>query len=1231
MSRLRKNLILCLLIVIVLSVFAACGKKDEVNNSYNDIYDWVYEQEFVDEHDPDMIIDGNLSEARWQGKKWLELEQDGVKLKFTTVMTEYGLYVGGIADDPDLVWNARLNIFAWTANITNSSFSFFIHGKDVTRVGPFETFSFFFDAYNKRSREQTRFAAKATTYDENGNVVDIVKDNPVRMVGEMFVSWDALNIELVDGQIPEYVYVVPYYRHVPADDSSGNARIEPLYGTMQSRFETHPRFSVDGYMTAIDPSSPIGRAGNGYSHTSGWDISRIEEGVVKTTGPHEQVLFYTPLYSEKYVFSVDVKYIEGYPGLNSSCHAGICNMTSYRDLSAMYLYGSQLNNGIAQLQQLYLNNGWRDNTLAKIAVTNYDANNPEKDKINIKVIKDRSNFYYIVNDILAYIHTDYDLEGKACPGVFALSALAEFSNFNGIDYANDEAGLQSEISKYAYKIEYDSQINGGEIAVNKPAISKTLDDKSLEISVVPAKGYVISEFAINGEDKFNYLLNNMVDGVLTLPSVNEDITLTVKFERYTKVLKDNCFNISGKVTDENGSAIASVKVAVYNETNPFVRYSINVTSQGYYSFDLLKPSTEAYRIGEKTYEIGEKYIFEIIPPITYKQTTFTFDCSTLDSDQTKVTKDVKLQSSMLGENRGIIITADVTTEETSKIGLSGTFSMVATTTKDRLGLLVTSGNKSVAYYLAWRGFGYHDLNGKPDDLYFNNASLNQNKGPGKNVYRKYDWKTDWLDDIKNTSIRVYALIENDVLKVYYNDKTDIKGDTGKDEWILTWEIDLTDAKFGFESGSKYKIGVYSNSKNNTAFFLDQVYNENTESELFNCALGKHDYDLSNGVIYPEATCTKYGTITYSCRYCGAKKEEKIAPKGHTWGETDCSVCHTKKITITFKNGNDILSTIYLGSGEKIEFPTDWVDASIKIDGWRLNNVEDIVNSAVCGSSDATYYAVTSENKFEVYFDSDLDVKLDESEVSSGDMVSCGKELSITFNYGYNKQAVIKDNDVVIAIVVGPATLKYPVTADVNLTVELTDFALSYSGTQAGGSAAGSGTLSQDENGYSQMPTGIKWGAGNAYNNGALTAKNGDLTLTIDLSTIKGTTSEIGFKWLDNSAIRLGIRSVKQTETGYSVTLLTYLNTHVATKTINVSDKILVLKYKVSDVDNTMTLYVNGEIDTEISNILSTNYAKITSATLKSFGLWVDTRCDWGNPADVYYSFKYAYVLSDYIV
>ena len=646
----KLSIIFLALALCVTAVFVtACGGKKTGEKSD---YEWKYEKEFTDEHDADMTIDGALGEQRWQGQQYLTHVQDGVTVNYTAVFTEKGLYVGAKAQDPDMKWNARFNFSSTNANPANSAFWFNIKGPDVQDGHAMRAFNFFIDAFDSASRNQTRFEAKSKV---NG---DIMKFEATEMTAELFVSWDALNIDTTDG-LPEFVRIIPYYRHVKAvGDAGENKWLTPIfiygnpgwdYGLSYDenlhqnwyRPISGMKFGSVGYINADKPGAVIGDAANGYSKSSGWDLSRIDEGVVKAVGPDEQAIFFKGINSSKYVVSAKMKMLGGamhagnwkdqYPS------AGLINMRDETESIALYISGRSILDGAASwnFHTLDKYTGWKDTYEGSFVKP--DGFNPQTDSIELKCIQYDENLFYFINGELALIKRVDWIKDGACPGLYGLSAEVEFSDFQATDYADNADALKAIISEYAYSISVTAG-DGGFVTIDKTALRK---GDSLTVNVAPSAGYVLSSFEINGkdkkEDKYDYVVENLDNGKVVFDDITEDSSIVASFARL-----DGGVRVSGKIS-AGGRAMTTSALTLTAPSDKRVFYTATPTSNGSFNFTLSPAGT--YAVGAKTITLDGNYVLKIKTP-GYRDKTIEI---TVNADDKSVrVPDVELEKNVVG-------------------------------------------------------------------------------------------------------------------------------------------------------------------------------------------------------------------------------------------------------------------------------------------------------------------------------------------------------------------------------------------------------------------------------------------------------------------------------------------------------------------------------------------------------------------------------------------------------
>ena len=639
-------ILLALALCAMAAFITACGgnKTGEKTD-----YDWKYEKEFVDEHDADMTIDGDLSEARWQDRQYLTHVQDGVTVNYTTIFTEKGLYIGAKAQDPDMKWNARFNFSNFNRNPANSAFWFNIKGPDVQDGHAMRAFNFFIDAFDSASRNQTRFEAKAKT---NG---DIMKFEATEMTAELFVSWDALNIDVSDG-LPEFVRIIPYYRHVKnVADAGENKWITPIfiYGGSPGwdynlsydenlnlnwyRPISGMKFGSAGYINADKPGAVVGDAANGYSKSSGWDLSRIDEGVVKAEGPDEQAIFFKSINSSKYMVSAKMKMLGGathagnwkdrYPS------AGLISMRDETESIAFYVHGRSILDGAASwnFHTLDKYTGWND--VGEGSYAKPEGFNPATDRIELKCIQYDENLFYFINGSLVLIKRVDWIKDGACPGLYGLSAEVEFSDFQAADYADNADALKAIISEYAYNVSVTAG-DGGFVTVDKTALRK---GDSLTVTVTPNAGFVLSSFKVNGVDRYDYVVNNLAAGKVTFADIEADSAIEATFARLGGGVR-----VTGKITAE-GRAVTTSLLTLTSPADKRVFYTAAPTSNGSFNFTLSPAGT--YTVGEKTITLDGKYVLNI-KTAGYRDKTIEI---TVNADDKSVrVPDVELEKNVVG-------------------------------------------------------------------------------------------------------------------------------------------------------------------------------------------------------------------------------------------------------------------------------------------------------------------------------------------------------------------------------------------------------------------------------------------------------------------------------------------------------------------------------------------------------------------------------------------------------
>lgn len=597
----RKPFILALMLTFscasACGIMTACdGCNDETKLNIiesKDGYDWKYNQNFVDEMDADMKIDGKLDEARWKesGKKWLTHAEKNVNMRYTTSFTAKGLYIAAEAKDPLMQWNETRDF----AN--NSSFYFYIVSENATEYHAFDCMGFYVDELHSACRQNTRFAAKASrTVDENGVPT---------LTAEFFSSWEALNYSVDEATgIPESAKFIPEYRFVEAVDSKENAYLKPALAEHGSnKVNNAYKFSKDGYINVDAEGAELGNGDNGFAKSDGWDLSAVkgdESGVKKITSNvyGDQAIFFKGINSSRYSYTVDIEYKQSYGTAFPA--AGVLDMKDASDFNIMRFHGNDItgNSNNYRYFRLDFHNGRSDNQQGNLSVT------PGTRKITVRVIKDDSRYYYIFGNYEYSIELSW-LGGKTIPGLYTFDAEVEFSNWHVTDYegAEKDAAFKELCAQYMHTVKVDTSISGGTVAVDKLAVKKDAEEK-VSVSVTPTRGYVLTDLTINGKSEYDALLSQMINGVITLtPDKALEIGAT-----FSAMPASSTLRITGTVKRDTGDNLIGMSYAVRSneEETKNLLYNYGVTtSSGIFDITVLRAGT--HNIGGKTITTDGKY------------------------------------------------------------------------------------------------------------------------------------------------------------------------------------------------------------------------------------------------------------------------------------------------------------------------------------------------------------------------------------------------------------------------------------------------------------------------------------------------------------------------------------------------------------------------------------------------------------------------------------------------
>lgn len=561
---------------------AACGGSAYNKVDYDGEYDWKYEPSMSAETDADMKIDGKLTEDRWKDLDWLEHSQKGVDVRYTTSFSSRGLYIAAEAKQENMIFT---NIRDY---LNNSSFRFYVINNKITHYSIRDCVSFYVDESTSRCNEQLAYSAKAVKTKDAESGKDV-------LTAEFFVTWDTLRYDVDEETgMPEYARFVPIFRYVETANSMDNLDITPMFGKVITEY-VYDSFCFDenGYINKDVEGAELGDAANGFAKSDAWDLSQIlgdengENKKISSTHGGEQAIFFKNIYSDRYAYSVKMK-INRTAEYPTSARSGVCDMKSANEFNSL-----NVDTLVYTKNKRELNLSRYDFYVIAGNITFMDVvQQEESDTIDITVIKDDANYYYIFNGrYVTGVNLPW-LGGKTCPGLFSLNTIVEYSDWSVTDYegsAHDEE-FNALLGRYLYKLNAPLNLSGGSLLLDKIAVSSDGTD-SCTLSVQATNGFVLTDLTVNGKSEYDNLFASITDGKLVFENVNEDMSFHAVFSPMPNA---STLRYLSNAHRKNGDRLSEIDYTVH-DTNNQINFVGKTTTAGVVDLSLLKAGT--YTIG----------------------------------------------------------------------------------------------------------------------------------------------------------------------------------------------------------------------------------------------------------------------------------------------------------------------------------------------------------------------------------------------------------------------------------------------------------------------------------------------------------------------------------------------------------------------------------------------------------------------------------------------------------
>lgn len=558
--------IACVLVVstgLLLAFFL--NKGESIAAAEND-YQGIYNAYSSYEHDSFMKIDGQLDEEQWQNKTWhyntgyTREEGEFPSYETTAVLTEKGVYIACKVKDSNIIYNGQKNMKK------NSNFYLRVTAyKDGEAIGSKND-------YQKATYIDMGCGIKSFTDVDRAVVVEGVLNSgdTVGATLETFFAWECLNINPAEG-IPTEVGILPeYYAVLPGKESVSYISTSGVGVGYNS--EATFMFDANGFCNADKDGAMVGDAINGSSKTPGWDLSKVQEGVVQSTSHSAiELLFFKDMFAKNMIMETTIIPAGDDTIYSSLTRAGFAFMTEggvYGTATAIMKNKADCSYDTGIFTKIRLHTRIPSGTVINTthSRTAY-TNESDKPGVQLTVIKFGDTYIYFMDGNYMGSEKMPSCAAEIYPALFTAGANAIFKNFSCKEIT--EQDMVDYLNKHnMYRIQAELASGGGSVTASETFIKK---GGSVDVEIVTNNGYELESVLVNDKERMSVLKKTAVDGTFTLENVTANQVVKVKFAKYSGEKQ----KLKVSATAEKGY---SAKVYITSKSNGLLSYRADLLS-----------------------------------------------------------------------------------------------------------------------------------------------------------------------------------------------------------------------------------------------------------------------------------------------------------------------------------------------------------------------------------------------------------------------------------------------------------------------------------------------------------------------------------------------------------------------------------------------------------------------------------------------------------------------------
>ncbi len=538
----KKIIALLCILSALLALLSGCGSAEVIAPAENTYSKTLYSFSTY-EQSPDVLIDGVLDDEVWQGKGWFRntflanYTASMPIIEVTGFPTQYGVYIASVVYDQNLTSdgerypgkNSNWELYLSACNVGEDLFSDENNASwSVNRI--------YVDMYGSVNSNYTNID-RAVVVDGELN-----SGMTTKATLEMLVPWAVLDVDTSLG-IPEFFGILPCYRAVLQSGGS-TSWMAPVDGSISNTTAAY-LFDATGFTAADAEGAVLGDGYYGYAKSRGWDLSRIESGIVESTRGGTDKIFFTQQFDNNFIVEATVIPVSGIK--STTPKAGITFLKPDGSSHAVLLSadgdGSLVSsvNGtknFADYQLVTIDKNYTQTTLSDYDTANENATRQEG--VKLTVIKYGSHFWYFADGKFLTEEELVAMDGNCMPGLYSVSMDAIFTDYScqAIDF---EQLTQYLNTKGIYTVQASVDGAGGTVSVDRTSLQS---GGNYTLRFNTNSGYRLSSVLLNGTQLLPSIRSKANGGTYTVKKVSSNQSITVTFESCEEV------SYSGTVTSD---------------------------------------------------------------------------------------------------------------------------------------------------------------------------------------------------------------------------------------------------------------------------------------------------------------------------------------------------------------------------------------------------------------------------------------------------------------------------------------------------------------------------------------------------------------------------------------------------------------------------------------------------------------------------------------------------------